>query len=155
MTLTVAPVRKQIVVEVPAMRAFDVFTAGIASWWPPSHHIGAAEYAEAVVEGRVGGRLYERGVDGSECTWGHVQVWEPPARFVFTWEISADWASDPSIGSEVDVRFVAESPTRTRVELEHRGLEHFGDRGEEMRTTFDSDGGWNGLLARFADAVTA
>jgi hypothetical protein len=153
-TLTVAPVRKQIVVAAPAARAFDVFTAGMATWWPmATHHIGAAEPETVVIEPRVGGRLYERGVDGVESTWGHVQVWEPPTRFVYTWEISADFAADPSIRSEVEVRFVEEAPSRTRIELEHRGLEHYGDRGQEMHETFDSDGGWNQLLARFAEAA--
>ena len=151
MTLTVAPVQKQIVVAASAARAFDVFTAGMASWWPLStHHIGAADAETVVIEPRVGGRLYERGVDGSECTWGHVRAWEPGARFVFTWEISADWVADPTIASEVEVRFVEEAPSRTRVEVEHRGLEHFGDRGPEMREVFSSDGGWTGLLPLFA-----
>ena len=154
MTLTVAPVTKQIVVEVSAERAFHVFTAGFATWWPiTSHHIGAADAETVTIEPRVGGRLFETGVDGSECTWGHIRAWEPPHRFVFSWEISADWVIDPDLGSEVEVRFVAESPTRTRVELEHRGLEAFGDRAQEMRDTFDSEGGWNGLLRAFADQV--
>jgi uncharacterized protein YndB with AHSA1/START domain len=153
-TLTVAPVRKQIVVNAPAERAFDVFTTGIASWWPLStHHLGAVEAETVALEPSVGGRVYERGVDGSECTWGHVRVWDPPARLVFTWEISADWKCDPTITSEVEVRFVAESPTTTRVELEHRGLESYGERAQEVRDSVGSDGGWNGLLERFADAV--
>jgi uncharacterized protein YndB with AHSA1/START domain len=153
-TLTVAPVSKQIVVEVSAARAFDVFTAGLATWWPmTSHHIGAADPESVLVEPRVGGRLVERGVDGSECTWGHVRAWEPPHRLVFSWEISADWQIDPTIGSEVEVRFVEETPTRTRVELEHRGLESFGDRAQEMRASFDDEGGWNSLLRAFAATV--
>jgi uncharacterized protein YndB with AHSA1/START domain len=153
-TLIVAPVTKQIVVEVGARRAFDVFTAGFATWWPTAtHHLGAADPETVAIEPRIGGRLVETGVDGSECTWGHVRAWEPPHRFVFSWEISAEWEIDPTIGSEVEVRFVEESPTRTRVELEHRGLESFGDRAQEMRETFDSDGGWNGLLRAFAESV--
>ena len=156
MTLTVAPVTKQIVVDVGAPRAFEVFTAGLATWWPlATHHIGAADAETVFVEPQVGGRLVERGVDGSECAWGHVRAWEPPHRFVFSWEISCDWQIDPTIGSEVEVRFVEETPTRTRVELEHRGLESFGERAQEMRETFDSEGGWNGLLQAFADRVNA
>jgi hypothetical protein len=155
-TLTVAPVRKQIVVDVPAQRAFDVFTEGMATWWPlATHHIGAVDAETVVVEPRVGGRCYERGVDGSECTWGHVREWDPPNAFVFTWEISADFAADPTMASEVAVRFVAESPTRTRVEVEHRGLEHFGERAQEMHDTFASDGGWTGLLDLYATAANA
>ena len=155
MTMTIAPVRKQIVVDAPAARAFDVFTRGLATWWPmATHHIGAVDPETVVLEPHDGGRLYERGVDGSECTWGHVRRWDPPNAFVFTWEISADWVADPTIDSEVEVRFVAESPTRTRVELEHRGLEAFGDRAEEVRTAIGGEGGWNGLLQRFADALS-
>lgn len=154
MTLTVAPVRKEIVVDTSREHAFRVFTDGLATWWPlATHHIGAVDAETAVIEPHAGGRLYERGVDGSQCTWGHVRVWDPPARFVFTWEINADWQIDASTPSEVEVRFVEESPTRTRVELEHRNLEAFGARGEEMRGVFDGDGGWNGLLARFASAA--
>jgi uncharacterized protein YndB with AHSA1/START domain len=154
MTLTIAPVRKEIVVAVHRERAFTVFTDGLATWWPLStHHIGAVDAEAAVIEPQIGGRVFERGVDGTECTWGHVRVWEPPSRFVFTWEINSDWQADPTVASEVEVRFVEESPTRTRVELEHRNLEAFGVRGEEMRGIFDSDGGWNGLLAAFAAAI--
>ena len=67
-----APVRKSLVVKAPPERAFSVFTAGIGRWWPPSHHIGAAAFKDAVVEPRAGGRWYEIGEDGSECQWGHV-----------------------------------------------------------------------------------
>jgi uncharacterized protein YndB with AHSA1/START domain len=155
-TLTVAPVTKQIVVDVGAQHAFDVFTAGIATWWPlATHHIGAADAETVLVEPRVGGRMVERGIDGAECVWGHLRAWEPPRRFVFSWEISADWQIDPTIGSEVEVRFVEETPTRTRVELEHRGLESFGERAQEMRESFDSDGGWNGLLRAYAEKAQA
>lgn len=156
MTLTVAPVRKQLVVDATAQRAFDVFTAQLASWWPyDSHKLGSVAAETVVMEPGVGGRLLERGVDGSECLWGHVRVWEPPARVVFSWEINADWRYDPNIDVEVEVRFVAESPARTRVELEHRNLEAYGERAQELRQALDSDGGWGVLLARFADAVTA
>ena len=147
-------VRKTITVETSQERAFSVFTEGMATWWPlDTHHIGAADAATAVLEPRVGGRLFERGVDGSECDWGRVLVWEPPGRFAFVWQINAEWQPDTSVESEVEVRFVADGPSRTRVELEHRNLESFGAQAESMRETFDGSGGWTSLLQRFADAV--
>jgi uncharacterized protein YndB with AHSA1/START domain len=155
-TLTIAPVRKEVVVNASAQRAFDVFTEQLASWWPyDTHRLGGVEVETVVMEPNEGGRLYQRNVDGSDCDWGHVRVWEPPTRLVFTWEISADFNPDPNITAEVEVRFVAESPSRTRVELEHRNLEAFGERAPEMREAFDSGGGWGGLLAMFVEAANA
>jgi uncharacterized protein YndB with AHSA1/START domain len=155
MTDTTTPVRKTITVDAPRDRAFAVFTEGFDRWWPRSHHIGTAELAESVLEPRAGGRWYERGVDGSECDWGRVLAWDPPARLVLSWEISADWKPDPDRASEVEVVFVAEGPDRTRVELTHRGLEVYGDATAQLRGALDSEGGWTGLLALYATAVTA
>jgi hypothetical protein len=145
-------VRHSIVVEASQETAFATFTAGHDRWWPREFHIGGAAMQEAVMEGRAGGRWYERDVDGSECEWGKVLVWEPPARLVLAWQITGEWAYDADLVTEVEVRFVAEGPTRTRVELEHRGLDAYGDAMEEMRGHFDS--GWPGMLQGFA-AVAA
>ena len=101
------------------------------------------------MEPRAGGRWYERGEDGSECQWGRVLSWEPPARVVLAWQINAQWQYDPDFETEVEIKFIADG-TGTRVELEHRDLERYGEQAETMRATFDSDGGWNGLLAAFA-----
>ena len=76
-------------------------------------------------------------------------LWEPPTRLILTWEINADFPSDPTIKTEVEVRFTAEGQG-TRVELEHRKLDALGDRSDKMRGLFDSDGGWKGLLEAFA-----
>ncbi|MDQ1373352.1 MAG: hypothetical protein QOJ09_690 [Actinomycetota bacterium] len=149
-------VHKTITVAAPLEKAFRVFTEGMSTWWPlDTHHIGQADAAEAVMEPRQGGRWYERGTDGSECEWGKVLVWDAPNRVVLAWMISPDWQhdSDEASTSEVDVRFVADGPEVTRVELTHGKLEHYGDRGTEMQGIFDGDGGWNALLQRFADAV--
>jgi uncharacterized protein YndB with AHSA1/START domain len=150
-------VRQSIVVEASRERAFYVFTQGMTSWWPiDSHSIGDRPMAEAVIEPRTGGRWYERADDGSECDWGRVLAWEPPDRVVLAWQISADWKADPSVDTQVEVRFTPVEtgpPARTRVDLEHRGLEAFGERAEQMRATFGSDGGWNGLLQRFSAAA--
>jgi uncharacterized protein YndB with AHSA1/START domain len=149
-------VRQSIVVRAPQDRAFAVFTEGMSSWWPlESHVIGEKPVAEAVIEPRAGGRWFERAESGTECDWGRVLAWEPPHRVVLSWEISPDWRHDPEIHTEVEVRFHAEDEGRTRVELEHRGLEAFGEKAEQMRQIFDSDGGWPGLLGRFAESAAA
>lgn len=148
-------VRKSITVQASVDRAFKVFTQQMSTWWPlATHKIGKADAKEAIMEPRVGGRWYERGVDGTECDWGRVLVWEPPHRVVLSWEISCDWRSDANLQTEVDVRFVQEG-TATRVELEHRKLRAYGERALEMKGIFESEGGWTGLLARFAARASA
>jgi uncharacterized protein YndB with AHSA1/START domain len=149
---TAAPARTSIVVEAPIARAFEVFTADIGSWWPPSHHILEGELAEMVFEPRVGGHVYDRATDGSECRWARVLAYEPPDRVVFSWDINLQWQieTDPERTSEVEVRFIAENATRTRVELEHRHIERHGDGWESMRASVGSPDGWAGGLEAFA-----
>lgn len=108
-----------------------------------------------MIEPKAGGRWYERGEDGSTCDWGRVLAWEPPTRLVLSWEITADWKHDPDLKTEVEVRFVAEGENATRVELEHRRLDLYGARADEMRGIFDSEMGWTGLLAAFAGSASA
>jgi uncharacterized protein YndB with AHSA1/START domain len=147
-----APVRTSIVVEATKERAFAVFTADIGSWWPADKHILAGELAEMEFEPRVGGRIIDRAVDGSESRWARVLAYEPPDRLVFSWDISLSWQieTDPARCSEVEVRFIAEGAERTRVELEHRGLERHGDGWEAMRDAVASPGGWGDGLRSFA-----
>lgn len=142
--------QRSVTVEVDQECAFTVFTRGFDSWWNPDHHIGEADLLEAVMEPREGGRWYERGVDGSECDWGRVLTWDPPSRVVLAWQLDAEWKYDPDFMTEVEVRFVAEGPSRTRVELEHRNLERYGAAMEQVRSSIGSEGGWSGLLERFA-----
>ena len=149
--MTIAPVRKEIVVEASQERAFRVFTAEHGAWWPlATHHIGAQAAETAVIEPRVGGRWLERSADGTECPWGKVLVWDPPGRLVLAWQIGADWKHDDALLTEVEVRFVALGPALTRVELEHRLLDRYGAAAEGLRGAFDSEGGWNGILRSFA-----
>jgi uncharacterized protein YndB with AHSA1/START domain len=100
-TIKPAPVRRSVTVKAPQARAFEVFTDGFGRWWPQSHHIGKAAMKTAVIEPRVGGRWYEVGVDGVECQWGRVLVWEPPNRLVLAWQLSAQWQYDASLLTEV------------------------------------------------------
>jgi uncharacterized protein YndB with AHSA1/START domain len=144
-----------IVVEAPAARAFRLFTEGIGTWWHPDHHILEGRVAEMVFEPRVGGHVYDRGVDGSECRWARVLAFEPPERFVISWDIDLQWKleTDPARTSEIEVRFLPEGPDRTRVELEHRHLDRHGDGWERMRDAVGSPEGWSGGLRRFAEIV--
>ena len=143
-------VRKAITVEVSQERAFEVFTTEIGSWWPLTDKaIGSAKAETAVLEPQTGGRWYERGVDGSECEWGTVLAFEASARLVLDWQISAHWTFDPELHTEIEIRFIAEGDERTRVELEHRGLEAYGDDAEQLRAIFESPSGWSEILGRF------
>jgi Activator of Hsp90 ATPase homolog 1-like protein len=148
-------VLKSVIVAAPLAVAFEVFTAQIEAWWPmASHHIGEATCAAVVIEPRAGGRWYERGVDGVECTWGQVLVWEAPRRVVLVWQLSAQFRYDPSIHTEVDVRFLAIDERTTRVELEHRGLEAYGADAVGMHDAFNSPNGWNGMLEHYAEVAS-
>jgi uncharacterized protein YndB with AHSA1/START domain len=149
-------VRKSMTVQASPAIAWRVFTEKMSTWWPLDHYkIGKATAVEAIVEPRVGGRWYERGDDGSTCDWGRVLVWEPPTRLVLTWDINADWQFDAKLNTEIEIRFIADGAERTRVELEHRRLDRFGDRRDQMRRVFDQEGDWGKLLARFASQAEA
>jgi uncharacterized protein YndB with AHSA1/START domain len=149
-------VRKVVAVQAPPAVAWRVFTEKMGAWWPlDTHKIGKAKAVDAVIEPRAGGRWYERGDDGSTCDWGRVLSWEPHSRLVLSWDISADWQPDPTLETEIEVRFIDDGENGTRVELEHRHLDRYGARRDQMRGIFDSEGGWGGLLASFARAAAA
>ena len=150
-------IRHEIVVGAPIERAFSVFTNGFGSFKPPEHNMLGLDIAETVFELHEGGNVYDRGVDGSECRWARVLVYEPPHRVVISWDISPQWQieTDPEKTSEVDVRFIAEAPDRTRVELEHRNIDRHGDGWESVREGVDGDDGWPLYLHRFADVLAA
>ena len=143
-------VSREIVVQASPDRAFRVFTENFDSWWPRGHHIGKADMKAAIMEPRTNGRWYERGVDGSECDWGYVIAWEPPHRVVLAWQLNGQWQYDPNLVTEVEVTFTPVSAGATRVELEHRNLERFGEREEAVRKGIDSPEGWNGLLQLYS-----
>jgi len=142
-------------VQAPIDRAFHVFTEDIGSWWDPTHHILQAELSGMVFEPRVGGHVYDRGVDGSECRWARVLAYEPPRRFVISWDVSVQWQLETDLDrtSEVEVRFTAIAPDRTRVDLEHRNIERHGPGWETMRDAVGSPGGWPAGMSAFAERV--
>src|ERR1051326_8132560 len=137
-------VRRSVVVDAPIERAFHVFTDGFGSFKPREHNLLQVEIAETVFEPRVGGHLYDRGVDGSECRFARVLAYEPPHRVVISWDISPRWQLETDLErtSEVEVRFVAEGADRTRVELEHRKLDRHGEGWQGVRAGVDGDDGW-------------
>ena len=145
-------IRHSIVVDAPIEIAFSVFIEDFDRTKPREHNLLDVDIAESVFEPRAGGHIYDRGVDGSECRWARVLAYEPPNRVVFSWDISPTWQveTDHDRTSEVEVRFIAESPERTRVELEHRNLERHGDGWESARDALTGEGGWPWCLQRFA-----
>ena len=150
-------VRKQVVVNAAITRAFTAFTERFGDFKPPEHNLLQAPIAETVFEPRVGGNIYDRAVDGTECRWARILAYEPPHRVVFSWDISPRWRveADPEQTSEVEVRFVAETPDRTRLELEHRHLDRHGPGWESVRDGVADDAGWPLYLNRYAALFTA
>jgi uncharacterized protein YndB with AHSA1/START domain len=148
-------VQTQVVVDAPLERAFFFFTEGFGTFKPREHNLLEVAIAETVFEPRVGGYLYDRGVDGSECRWARVLAYEPPDRVVISWDISPQWRLETDLEktSEVEVRFVAEAPERTRVELEHRNLERHGAGWEALRDGVAGPEGWPLYLERFAEVL--
>jgi uncharacterized protein YndB with AHSA1/START domain len=150
-----ATVRKQIVVDAPIERAFTVFTDRFGDFKPREHNLLAAPIAATLVEPRVGGNIVDRASDGSECRWARILAFDPPNRLVFSWDISPQWTieTDPARTSEVEVRFYAESPTRTRVELEHRHIDRHGPGWQSVTYGVDGPEGWPLYLDRYAALV--
>jgi len=141
-------VRKTITVKASIADAFATFTEQIGRWWPlVTHHIGAAPAATAAIEPHAGGRWFERDANGVECNWGRVLVWEKPRRIVLAWEINADFQPDATVQSEVEVLFTPQGPHSTRVDLEHRRLDAFGERAAAMKGMFEN--GWTVVLQQF------
>jgi uncharacterized protein YndB with AHSA1/START domain len=145
-------VRHDVVVNAPLDRAFRVFTEQFGDFKPREHNLLSVPIAQTVFEPRVGGHIYDRGVDGSMCRWARIMAYEPPNRVVFTWDIGPTWQveTDLTRTSEVEVRFVAESDRRTRVELEHRHIERHGEGWESVAAGVDGDAGWPLYLGRYA-----
>ena len=151
-----AAVRKQIVVPAPQERAFEVFTAGFGDFKPREHNIMSSSIARTVFEPRVGGHIVDIAENGSECRWGRILAYEPHDRVVFSWDIGPDWqlVADPVNASEVEVRFIADGPARTHVELEHRNIDRHGPGWEAVRDGIADDQGWPLYLDRYAALVT-
>ena len=141
----IQPLRFAFEVSAPPDHAFEVWTARIGSWWPADHTVTAEDGLQVVLEGRVGGRIFERTASGAEHDWGEVTAWEPPHRLVYLWHLRRDRAD----ATEVEIRFLP-SGEGTRVEIEHRGWERMGTGGQEWRDR--NRGGWENLLPHYRAA---
>ena len=152
-----ATIRREIVVQAPIERAFAVFTERFGDFKPREHNLLASPITETVFEPRVGGNIVDRAEDGSECRWARILAFDPPDRVVFSWDISPQWRieTDPEQTSEVEVRFVAEAPDRTRLQLEHRHIDRHGPGWESVAEGIGGDQGWPLYLSRFASLLPA
>jgi len=150
-------IKHSVVVNAPLDKAFRVFSERFGDFKPREHNLLGVPIVETVLETRVGGHIYDRGEDGTECKWATIVAYEPPTRIVFTWNIGPTWQlePDPAKRSEVEVRFTAESDDRTRVDLEHRHLERHGDGWPSVAAGVGGDGGWPLYLTRYAELVVA
>lgn len=149
----VEPIRKSIVVNTGVERAFALFVDQFDAIKPREHNLLSVPIAETVFEPRAGGHVYDVGIDGSRCEWSRVLAYEPPTRVVISWDIGPTWQleADPAKTSEVEVRFIAESDDRTRVELEHRHLDRHGEGWQAVADGVDGDAGWPLYLSRYGD----
>lgn len=146
-------VRRTVDMHCDQLRAFQLFTIGMGTWWPLGRrHFGEVSAVTVIVEPGVGGRWFERGDDGSESPWGKVQVWDPPRRVVLDWMVGPDWRHHPDLRTEVEVTFIPEDLSTCRVELEHRGLDQVGPQAARLQATFAAEDGWTELLQRFSEA---
>ena len=146
-------VRKSLIVNAPQAHVFETFTRHINTWWPRDHHIGGKAPFTAIMEPRVGGRWFERADDGSECNWGEVLAWDPPRHVLLAWDINAEWKYQRGFGCEIDVQFLSEGPEKTRVVLEHRKLEKYGEKAEAIRQMFEGETAWIATLRAMAKAA--
>lgn len=142
----IEPLRIAFEVNAPPDHAFEVWTDRIGLWWPADHTVTGADDLEVVLEGRVGGRIFERTTAGDEHDWGEVMAWEPPHRLVYLWHLRRDRGD----ATEVEIRFVP-GGRGTRVEIEHRGWERLGADGPAARE--GNRGGWQTLLPHYQSAV--
>ena len=145
----IEPIRLAFDVAAPPRHAFEVWTARISQWWPADHTVSTEPDLAVVLEGRAGGRIFERTRDGVEHEWGEVTIWEPPTRLAYLWHLRRDRAD----ATEVEIRFVDRGDATTRVEIEHRGWERLGADGESWRDR--NLGGWSTLLPHYEAAVAA
>jgi uncharacterized protein YndB with AHSA1/START domain len=148
--LTIAPIKKEVLVAASQETAFKVFTSKMDVWWPRTHHVGMAPMVDFVLEPHVNGRWYTRHDDGSEVNIGYVLVWDPYGRVILNWQVNANFKCDPNVNTEIEVQFIPQDPAKTLVKLEHRNLERLGS-GE--KTVEDMDRGWSMILGRYKDSI--
>jgi hypothetical protein len=140
------PLRMSFDVACSAEHAFRVWTSRFGTWWPPDHTVtGRPELV--VLQGGVGGRIYERTPDGAEHEWGEVTLWQPPEKLGYLWYLGRDRAD----ATEVEIRFLAQGAAATRIEIEHQGWDRLGTSAGVWRDR--NRAGWQTLLPHFAAAI--
>lgn len=141
-------VHQAVHVPLPPPEAFRLFTEGIGEWWPleEGYSYGGDQAKEIHLEPRVGGRFFERFVDGDELQVGRVTQCDPPHRIVFSWR-DPDWTGE----TEVDVTFNADADG-TSVSLTHRGFDRLGPDGEAIAASYG--GGWPRVMERFTQRAS-
>ena len=145
--MTIAPIVRRVRVKAEPARAFELFAARMADWWPKSRTIGKQPHVAIIAEPRAGGQWLERDADGAETPWGKVLAWEPPARLLLGWQINTQWQFDPDFLTEVELTFVPAETGGTLVTLEHRNLERFG--ADAAAHAASLNGGWPVFIAEF------
>jgi Activator of Hsp90 ATPase homolog 1-like protein len=144
----IEPLRISFEVACPVEHAFRVWTTRISQWWPADHTV-SGDPAEIVLEGGVGGRIFERTATGTIHEWGEITTWEPPERFGYLWYLRQDRAD----ATDVEIVFIDLARTATRVEIEHRGWERLGAKGSELRRR--NNAGWRGVTPHLIAACEA
>ena len=139
-------IKKEVVVEASQETSFKVFTEKIDQWWPKELHVGKAPLGESILEAGPAGRWYSTHEDGSDVTIGYILTWDPFSRLILAWQIDGNFIYDPNLVSEIEVNFIVEGPTRTRVKMEHRDLEKL--RGG-VKVIDQMDEGWGYILSRY------
>jgi uncharacterized protein YndB with AHSA1/START domain len=145
--MTIQPIRHQVTVQAPPIRAFELFTGRMGAWWPKGKTVGERPHADIIIEPRAGGRWFERDETGAEMDWGRVNEFAPPGRLLLAWQLDAEFKYDPSFSTAVELTFEA-TGEGTRVTLEHRDLERFGEAAEKIAGQLN--GGWPTLLGQYA-----
>jgi uncharacterized protein YndB with AHSA1/START domain len=150
-----ATARQSVSVPLTPERAFALFVGEFDSWWPKSSHTTAGDAATVVLEPRPEGRWGELDSAGEYSAWGRVLAVERPSRILLAWQLDPDFKLDPdtTMQTEVEVTFEPEGEDGTRVTLEHRGFEVWGERGAGMRDSVDAEGGWSELLGLYAEVA--
>jgi uncharacterized protein YndB with AHSA1/START domain len=147
-----APIRQATLVRGDRAHTFDTFVRTIGVWWPlKPFSAGGDRVRDVVFERRLGGRVYETWDDGTVVEWGELLAWEPPARFVLTW-------NQTPVVTEVEIAFAVLGPALTRVTVEHRGWERLTD--EQLGADCALPGGYRSGAyatgwARILDRLTA
>ena len=141
-----APLRINFEVACTAEHAFATWTECIDTWWPADHTVSGAPVA-VVLEGWVGGRIYERSPHGEEHDWGVLTAWQPPELLAYRWHLGVG----PESATEVAVTFVPLDEKRTRVEIEQSGWEQLGPAASHLRSR--NQIGWESLVSHLRVAL--